>query len=84
MGWNMEQSKLGSLCEALINITIGYSVALASQLTIFSMLDIQVKLTTNLWIGVWFTTISLIRSYIIRRWFNAKLRRLADRMAGEE
>ena len=73
----MQQTKVGSLIEAAMNILIGYSVAIASQITIFPLFDIQVPFDTNLWIGAWFTAISLVRSYIIRRWFNARLHRAA-------
>ena len=76
----MKQSRLSSLVESLMNITIGYGVALASQLIIFEQLDIHVSFETNLWLGVWFTLISLIRSYIIRRWFNARLHNAAERL----
>jgi len=79
----MNQTKLGSLYESLMNIAIGYGVALLSQIILFPMFDIHVTLTTNMWIGVWFTGISLVRSYVIRRWFNAKLHTAALRMAGE-
>jgi hypothetical protein len=72
---------MGSLIESLMNITIGYVVALASQLALFPLFDIHVPLSTNLWIGAWFTAISLVRSYIIRRWFNARLHAPAQAMA---
>ena len=72
----MNQTKIESLLESLVNIIIGYSVALASQLLIFPMVDIDVPLSTNLWIGLWFTLISLARSYVIRRWFNAGLHKM--------
>ena len=72
----MNQTKLESLLESIVNIIIGYTVALASQLLIFPMVDINVPLSTNLWIGLWFTLISLTRSYVIRRWFNAGLHKM--------
>lgn len=77
----MQQSRLGSLIESLINIFIGYGIALLSQLAIFPMFEIHIPLSTNLWIGVWFTLISLIRSYVIRRWFNARLHNAAQTIA---
>lgn len=81
----MRQSRLESLIEAGMNVAIGYGVALLSQLAIFPMFGIYVPFSTNLWIGAWFTGISLARSYIIRRWFNARLHRAAQAlaMAGE-
>ncbi len=71
------QTRIESLIESLINIAIGYSVALASQLLIFPMFGIEVPLSTNLLIGAWFTAISLIRSYVIRRWFNNRIKAVA-------
>lgn len=66
------QSRLGSFIESAVNIGIGYFVALLSQLLVFPMFDIHVSFETNLWIGAWFTLISLIRSYVVRRWFNLR------------
>lgn len=80
----MTQTRLSSFIESLMNIAIGYGVALISQIVIFPMVGIHVGLKTNLWIGLWFTLISLVRSYIIRRWFNARLHKVALRLAHEE
>ena len=77
----MNQTRLSSLIEALMNVAIGYGVAVLSQIAIFPMFGIHVSITTNLWIGAWFTVISLVRSYVIRRWFNARLHRAAQTMA---
>ena len=66
----MTQSKKGSFIESCVNIAIGYGVALVSQIIIFPMFGINVPLSTNIWIGVWFTVISLVRSYVVRRVFN--------------
>jgi len=71
----MQQTRLESLIESLVNILIGYGVALASQIIIFPLFGVDVPLETNLWIGAWFTVISLIRSYVIRRWFNSKIKK---------
>ena len=77
----MMQSRKESLIESLMNIGIGYLVALLSQLAIFPLFEINVPLSTNLWIGAWFTAISLARSYAIRRWFNSRLHHAAQRLA---
>jgi len=69
----MKQSRLGSFIESIINIVIGYSVALASQLIIFPFFNINITIRDNVLIGLWFTIISIIRSYCVRRWFNAQL-----------
>lgn len=76
------QTRLGSLIEAGMNILIGFGVALLSQIVVFPLVGIHgVPLTTNLEIGAYFTAISLVRSYVIRRWFNARLHSAAQAMA---
>ena len=64
------QTKLQSLVESITNILIGYFVAIASQLAVFPLFGINIPLSDNLLIGVWFMVISLIRSYVVRRYFN--------------
>lgn len=65
----MAQSRAHSFVESWVNVLIGYFVSLASQILVFPMFGIDVTLRTNLGIGAWFTLISLIRSYVIRRCF---------------
>jgi hypothetical protein len=66
----LSQSRAMSFVESCANVAIGYLVALASQLLVFPIYGIHVDLTTNLYIGAWFTVISIIRSYCVRRGFN--------------
>jgi len=70
------QSRIGSFIESIVNIAIGYGVAVGSQLVIFPLFGINITLSDNLAIGAWFTVISLIRSYVVRRAFNAWQARL--------
>ena len=69
----MSQSKKHSMMESIVNILIGYSVAVISQLLVFPIYDIEVTFSDNLLIGLYFTIISLIRSYLVRRYFNARV-----------
>ncbi len=64
------QTKTQSMIESLINVAIGYFVALASQIMIFPLFGIAVSLSDNLLIGAFFTVISIIRGYAVRRLFN--------------
>lgn len=66
----MKQTKIESLIESIVNILIGYFTALFSQLLVFPLFDINIPLSDNLLIGLYFTIISLIRSYAVRRYFN--------------
>lgn len=69
------QSRKHSFIEALTNVAIGYFVALISQLLIFPLYDGTFTLEQNIYIGAWFTLVSVIRSYVIRRWFTRKTER---------
>lgn len=64
------QSKKNSFLESVTNVMIGYGVALASQLIVFPFFDIDVSLSDNIQIGLWFTVISIVRSFCVRRVFN--------------
>jgi hypothetical protein len=62
------------MIESAANVVIGYMVALGSQLVVFPMFGVHLPLQDNLLIGLWFTAISLVRSYFVRRWFNRMFR----------
>jgi hypothetical protein len=64
------QSRKHSLLESLVNVAIGYFVALAAQLMIFPLFGIHVSMQDNLLIGALFTVVSIVRSYALRRLFN--------------
>ena len=66
----MGQSRFASLVESVLNIVIGYGVAVLAQLLIFPLFDIHITLSDNLMIGALFTLVSLVRSYALRRLFN--------------
>jgi len=75
----MSQTKKHSLIESFTNVAIGYGVALASQLLIFPLYGIHIPLSDNIAIGAWFTIISIVRSYVLRRWFNHVTVKTLDR-----
>lgn len=70
------QSKYHSLIESVTNIIAGYGVALMSQIIIFPIFNIHTSLSNNLKIGLWFTVISLVRSYALRRWFTKRTEKI--------
>lgn len=57
--------------ESLANIVVGYGVAVSTQIIVFPLFGLHASLGENLLIGGVFTTISLVRSYVLRRIFNA-------------
>ena len=68
------QTKRQSLIESLTSTTIGIIIGIVLNLTILPLFGYPVSLSDSLWISVIFTIVSIIRSYIIRRWFNSKER----------
>ena len=63
------QSHKRSLIESITNIVVGIGVALGSQYLIFPWFGIHISHSEHLGITAWFTVISLIRSYLLRRVF---------------
>ena len=78
----MTQSRLGSLIEAFINVLIGFGINFVANLVILPMYGYTPTLWDNFEIGLLYTVVSIARSYIVRRWFNAKLHAAAQRLAG--
>ena len=66
----MSQSKFQSFIETCTSVGSGMLVALAIQLLIFPLYDIQITMFENLQLVIIFTTTSLLRVYIVRRCFN--------------
>ena len=67
----MSQSRTMSLVEAVTNVLIGYGVAVATQWAVFPLFGLHATLQENLVIGLVFTVVSLVRSYLLRRAFEA-------------
>jgi hypothetical protein len=73
----MSQTKSESLVEAITNTVIGFGINFTANLIILPLvLGIAVPVSANLTIGIIFTAISVIRSYILRRFCNANLRKI--------
>ncbi len=67
----MKQSRLMSLAESLANVLVGYGVAVITQVVVFPLFGLAVTVTENLLIGLIFTAVSIVRSYALRRGFEA-------------
>jgi len=64
------QTRFQSFLESLANVLLGYGVALGAQLIVFPLFSINIPLSSNIAIGMIFTLVSLVRSYLLRRLFN--------------
>ena len=66
----MSQTRRHSAIESCANIAIGYLVAISAQIVIFPMFGIHASTRDHMLIGLAFTVVSLVRSYVLRRLFN--------------
>jgi hypothetical protein len=71
MSQPLGQSRRASLLEAFANILIGFLISSLANLLFLPLWGFHVSLSTSLEIGLLFTLISLLRSYLLRRLFNA-------------
>jgi len=66
----MSQSRKMSAIESTTNIVVGVIIALISQVIIFKLYGIPVSIKQNIEMTAYFTIISFVRSYLLRRIFN--------------
>jgi len=57
--------------EAVANVLVGYGVAVLTQLAVFPLFGLNASLGDNLGIGGVFTVVSIVRSFTLRRLFEA-------------
>jgi hypothetical protein len=77
----LRQTKLGSFYEACINVAIGFGINFIANLIILPFFGFNITLMDNLYIGLLYTVVSVVRSYVVRRWFDRKIHEAAQRMA---
>lgn len=77
----MEQSRLGSLIEVVINVVIGFIITLMANPIIYPMFGHSFTAMQNIGITLIFTVLSIVRGYCIRRWANARIKKTAAKIA---
>ena len=66
------QTKKQSLIESLTNTFIGFVISFASTFVIFPLVGFESDSGKNLIITIFFTVVSVVRGYFVRRIFNKK------------
>jgi len=66
------QSKKYSIIESVANTLIGLVTSFLIQLIIYPLLDIPVTISQNIIITITFFIASVLRGYLVRRYFNKK------------
>jgi predicted Na+-dependent transporter len=74
------QTPLGSLNEAMTNTLLGFAINLLANPVVFWWLGREIKAAQNIAFIAVFTLLNLVRSYCVRRCFNARIRRFAYRL----
>jgi hypothetical protein len=67
----VKRSRIMSLVEAVVNVIVGYGIAVVTQIVIFPVFGLHTTLAQNLQIGAVFTVVSIARSFGLRRVFEA-------------
>ena len=80
----MSQTRLGSFIEACINILIGFSINFVMNLIILPIFGFHISLENNFYMGLMYTAVSIIRSYVIRRWFNSMIHNTTIKLGGKK
>lgn len=66
----MNQTKVQSATEALTNIVVGWVINLCANFAIFPLFGWSITLEQNILLGVFYTGVSFVRSYALRRFYN--------------
>jgi hypothetical protein len=69
----VSQSRTHSLFESLTNIVVGSGINFAANMALLPIIlhTAAIPFHANILITAVFTVISLVRSYLLRRWFNS-------------
>ena len=66
------QTKRQSLIETLTSVFVGWLIGVILNLTVLPLFDYNITVVDSLLVSLIFTVISVVRGYLIRRFFNSK------------
>ena len=64
-----------SLIESLTNVAIGMVVSFFGQIAVSHWYNLPLNVAQNMQIVLFFTVLSVLRSYCVRRWYNRRIKR---------
>lgn len=68
------QTRVESFIEACVNTLIGLGVSLVANQLILPHYGTHLTLSNSVQISLAYTGVSVLRGYIIRRWFNTRIK----------
>ena len=69
------QSKRESMIETLTSVFVGWLIGVILNMLVLPLFDYNITVVDSLLVSLIFTVISVIRGYVIRRFFNSKERK---------
>lgn len=69
------QTKRQSLIETLTSVFVGWLIGVILNMLVLPLFNYDVNLTDGVLISIIFTAVSVVRSYVVRRFFNSKERK---------
>jgi hypothetical protein len=69
-----------AIIEAWTNMAIGFGINFTANLMILPLIGVNVTASENFAIGWLYTAVSVLRQYAIRRWFQTRIREIAERL----
>lgn len=55
-----------------MNIVIGFSINYSANLLLLPLVGAHLTAANNFWLGWTYTAVSIMRQYVVRRWFNSR------------
>lgn len=66
------QSKKESFIETLTSVFVGWLIGVILNMLVLPLFNYNITVIDSLWVSLIFTVVSVIRGYVIRRFFNSK------------
>ena len=66
------QSKRESMIETLTSVFVVWLIGVILNMLVLPLFDYDVNLTDGVLISIIFTAVSVVRSYVVRRFFNSR------------
>ena len=60
------------MIETLTSVFVGWIIGVILNILVLPLFDYNITVIDSLWVSLIFTVVSVIRGYVIRRFFNSK------------
>ena len=70
-----------AIIEAWAGVVIGFGINFIANFFILPLAGASISVSQNFWMGWVYTSISILRQYAIRRWFQQKLHQASQVLA---